>query len=258
MRTRPHLAALLGLLAVLPACGSILDAGTGGPIPEAEVRALFIGNSLTSRNDLPGMVASIADAAGRTFEYRVVARNGWALEDHWYAGVESDIREAAADVVVMQQGPSSTPPNQQHLRSWAVQLSGPIEEAGGVPALFMVWPEAARAGAFDAVLTSYRNAALAVEGLFIPAGEAWRKVWESDPDAALYGADDFHPSREGTFVAALAVYAVLFGEDPRDLPAGAVAGVSEARVAAYAAAVQVAVEETAVEPSQIIPRTPQR
>jgi len=58
-----------------------------------------------------------------------------------------------------------------------------------------------------------------VDGWFFPAGEAWRVAWASDPTLALYGADGFHPSLEGSYLAALVIFEQLSGTDPRSLPA---------------------------------------
>ncbi len=189
------------------------------PLPEADVTVLFIGNSLTASNDLPGMVAEIADAAGHTFAYRTVLRGGSSLEDHWNLGVEGVISASQADFVVMQQGPSSVGGNPAYLRTWTETLAPAIRRAGGEPALLMVWPESTRLEAFDAVRDSYAAAAAAVDGVFIPAGEAWREAWAREADTALYGPDGFHPSKKGSFAAAVTVFAVLFDEDPRALPA---------------------------------------
>lgn len=56
-------------------------------------RILFIGNSFTNRNDLPGMLARLAAAADpphRVESDRVIA-NGRALKTHWaWRGVEGD------------------------------------------------------------------------------------------------------------------------------------------------------------------------
>lgn len=215
------------LAALLLTCGSLAcipeltSPGPGEPPeldPSADLTVLFIGNSLTESNDLPSMVRAVAAAGGRTISYAVSVASNVSLEDHWYAGAANLITTLAADVVVLQQGPSSLPESQQHLRQWAMQLAGPITAAGGTPALFMVWPDASRLFAFDAVYASYRGAAEAVGGMFIPAGDAWRAVWRRDPDAALYSGDDFHPSRLGSLVAALTIYAVLFDADVRTLP----------------------------------------
>jgi hypothetical protein len=189
-----------------------------GKLPDADVRVLFIGNSLTYTNDLPAMVQTIAEAAGRTMAFGMAAAPNVSLEDHWRAGVERTILSAEADVVVMQQGPSSLPQNQEYLRVWTETLAPTIRTAGGVPALYMVWPEVTRTEAFGAVYQSYLGAATAVDGLFMPAGLAWVHAWNQVPDLQLYGSDGFHPSLLGSAVAALTIYRVLFYEDVSDLP----------------------------------------
>jgi hypothetical protein len=84
----------------------------------------------------------------------------------------------------------------------------------------MVWPEVERRdSAFPAVRTSYSNAADAVGGIFIPAGEAWRELWKLDPEAVLYGPDGLHPTRLGSTVAALIIFRMLFDEPVTGLPA---------------------------------------
>lgn len=184
----------------------------------ADLTVLFIGNSLTASNDLPSMTRAVAAAGGRSLSYATRLAPNVSLEDHANAGATALIAGISADVVVLQQGPSSLPASQEHLRHWAEHLAGPIRAAGGTPALLMVWPDGNRLFAFDDVYASYRGAAQAVGGIFIPAGDVWRAVWRRDPDAALYGPDNFHPSRLGSLVAALTIYAVLFDADVRLLP----------------------------------------
>ena len=76
-------------------------------LPAADMRVLFIGNSLTYTNNLPSMVQTIAEATGYTMVFGIAAAPNVSLEDHWRNGVEGTIRTVEADVVVMQQGPSS-------------------------------------------------------------------------------------------------------------------------------------------------------
>src|SRR5690348_9051556 len=48
---------------------------------------LFIGNSLTSANDLPGILEALADSAhGQRIPTTTVAYGGFALGDHWVTG----------------------------------------------------------------------------------------------------------------------------------------------------------------------------
>jgi hypothetical protein len=208
-------------------------------IPEAGLRVLFIGNSLTYTNEMPRMVQHLATSADRSFAYGVAAAPNYSLEDHWADGITGTIAAQRADVVVMQQGPSSLPANQQHLAYWARQLEPSIRAAGGIPALYMVWPEASRLSAFDAVRDAYRNAAEEVDGLFLPAGDVWRAAWARDPDIATYGSDGFHPSVIGSMAAALTVFAVVFEAEAllESCPFPAYAGVSTAVMQLLCAAV---------------------
>lgn len=183
------------------------------------LRVLFVGNSLTYANQLPAMVQTIAEAAGHDLSQADISSPNFSLEDHYYARAPETIERLAPDIVVLQEGPSSLPANQIYLRDWTVKMNESIRAAGARPALFMVWPERARqATAFPDVRASYSNAAAAVEGVFIPAGEAWRELWSADPESALYGADGFHPSYLGSVVAALTIYRMLFNEPVTDLP----------------------------------------
>ncbi len=93
-----------------------------------------------------------------------------------------------------------------------------IREAGGEPALYMVWPSAARTRAFPDVWDSYLGAAQAVDGRFIPAGRTWQEAWAIDPDLELYGTDGFHQGPIGALAAAQTIYAVLFDRSADSIP----------------------------------------
>jgi hypothetical protein len=71
---------------------------------------------------------------------------------------------------------------------------------------------------FDGVRDSYRLAAEKVNGIFIPAGEAWRAAWRRKPELALYSPDGFHPSLIGSYLAAVAIYQQLYSQPSVTLP----------------------------------------
>ena len=167
-----------------------------------------MGNSLTSANDLPGMVAALAGAAGvERFRYEEVTAGGVALEDHWNDGRAVEAIEGGRwDIVVLQQGPSSLESSRLNLIEWSGRFADKIRERGGRPALYMVWPPLG--GDWDAVARSYTDAAAAVDGMLFPAGEALRAV-HAEGGIALFAADQFHPSRAGTYLAALVIIGAL-------------------------------------------------
>jgi hypothetical protein len=187
---------------------------------------LFIGNSLTDGNDLPEMVRAMATAAGLGWDVQASLLGGASLEDHWHQGSAlTRIRTGHWDAVVLQQGPTSLADSRANLRHWVGEFDVLIRGAGGRAALYMVWPDRTRLAWFDRVRDSYALAARDVEGWFLPAGEAWRAAWRAEPSLALYGHDGFHPTRAGTYAAALTIFAGLSGRSPLDVYA--VPGVSE-------------------------------
>ncbi len=187
--------------------------------PDADLTVLFIGNSLTYTNSLPSAVTTIAAAAGHDVAVAMVAYPDFALEDHWNRGIAATIQGLQPDVVIMQQGPSSLPANQDHLAFWTGELAGVIRGAGGTPALLMVWPSLDRHFAFDDVRDSYRNAAQSVNGTFIPAGEALRALYDGHPESTPFGLDGFHPNDRGTILAAYVVVGTLLNARVTGLPA---------------------------------------
>jgi hypothetical protein len=237
-RSLSLLAAALVLVALAVAgCGGE-DGGAEGAPQEAPLRILFVGNSLTATNDLPGAVARIAEDAGRRpVETRTVAPGGVSLEEHWTStGARQALAEADWDVVVLQQGPSSLPESRAHLVSWARRWADEVRAHGAKPALLTVWPEEERASALPDVIASYEAAAGESGAELLPAGAAWSAAWRRDRGLALYGPDGFHPSELGTELAALVVYAGLTGAAPDGLPLDAAVPADSAGILRDAAA----------------------
>jgi hypothetical protein len=194
---------------------------TPDPSPADTLRVLFIGNSLTGVNDLPGMVVALSVAAHDTVTIvvRSDVRNGFSLLDHIDGGdAAAALLDGPWDVVALQQGPSALPESRVELLSSTRTLTDMIHAQGGRPALYMVWPSRSRLFDLNAVIESYALAAESVDGLLFPAGLAWKIAWAEDPNFPLYGEDDFHPSTLGTYVAALCTYAELKGGDPMGMP----------------------------------------
>lgn len=192
-----------------------------GPTSCGEGAVLFVGNSLTYVNNLPGMVAGLSAAAGDNPPIRTaaVAFPNYSLEDHWYDGnARNAIASGNCSIVVLQQGPSSLPDSRVHLIDWTERFAQEIQAAGAEPTVYMVWPPMNRADAFQDVSDSYRLAAEAVDARLFPAGEAWRAAWRLESRLELYGPDGFHPSVLGTYTAAVVIYSQLSGRSPVGLP----------------------------------------
>jgi hypothetical protein len=216
--------ALLAVAAL--STGSCLGQKIAGPLPAGGIHVLFVGNSLTFVNDLPGTVAALGEMSGDTIRVAASVGSNLALVDHLNGASDAvaRIQQGGWHFVVLQQGPSTVPINRDSLILWTQWFDPFIKAVHATPALLMVWPESYRYAYFDEVRKSYQQAAQAVGGVFIPAGAGWLQAWADDETLPLYGPDGYHPSALGTYVAALVIYERVTGKDCRELPATAVAG----------------------------------
>jgi hypothetical protein len=213
LRAASLFAALLACLACAHSTASPVESG-------ARLHVLFIGNSLTYVNDLPAAVADMAASAGEDIAVTTVAKPDYALIDHLNGGSNAleVLQRGGWDFVVLQQGPSSLSDNADSLGIWTRMFDPHIRAAGARTALYMVWPAIDRRAFFNDVRAAYQTAATSVNGVFMPAGQAWLTAWSTDASLQLYGPDGFHPSELGTALAAYVIYERISGHDARALP----------------------------------------
>ncbi len=179
------------------------------------LNVLFIGNSLTASNDLPGMLKALIESVGAgPVEVGEVIFGGFGFIDHWPNGsARKAIKAGGWDVAVMQQGPSATE-GRPSLIEYTARYAKLCRSVGCEPAVYMVWPPTRRFQYFDQVSESHQMAADNIDGLLFPAGEAWRMAWTRDKSLKLYGGDGFHPTKLGTYLAALVMFEQLTGHSP--------------------------------------------
>jgi hypothetical protein len=187
--------------------------GDGRPV-------LFIGNSYTYVNDVPGIVQALADSAGgEHLAVETIAEADYALVDHLAQGVaQREIAKGGWAFVVLQQGPSSVDVNRDTLRLATKAFASLIAAVGATPALFSAWPTIGRRVDFPRAIESYRLAAADLGGVFLPVAPAWLAAWDRDSTLALYDADGLHASPIGSYLSALVIYGRLMKHSVVGLP----------------------------------------
>jgi hypothetical protein len=180
----------------------------------AQQKILFVGNSLTYSNDLPGLVKNIALQNNHPLEANSLSKPNYSLEDHWKEGyVVKEINKGLYDFVIVQQGPSALKASRDNLIEYSLLFAKACKDRACKLAFYMVWPSAERSFDFKDVITSYTLAADTTHSILCPAGSAWLKVWELKKDLQLYSGDGFHPSEQGSLLAALVLYGALFNKN---------------------------------------------
>lgn len=254
MTQRPFLPWLMLLLA----CSGTPPASPD-PAPRAQPRrnVLFIGNSYTYVNDLPGMFTRLAAAGGFDAEAAMVAAGGWTLADHAASGQTLEaIQRTKWDYVVLQEQSEVPAIERERVESMypAVRrLVRAIAAVGGKPVLFMTWGH--REGLheegfkdFEAMQSELSEgyARIARElGVEVAAvGNAWRNARARTPEISLWQPDGSHPTVHGSYLAACVLYSTVFKRSPVGLSYSAGLPMERARVLQSIAAAVVSRERT--------------
>lgn len=193
-----------------------------GPTPAdpgpAQVAILMMGNSHTSLNELPRMVAALVQAgSGRTTE--AVEAPGWMFLDQRSTDAASLalLRSRPWRFVVLQAQMYSSSGLFSYPIDGAVDLVGQARAIGALPIMFPEWPrkdvdEAARI--YELHLSIARVAAACVP----PIPQAFVVARARYPEIGLHAADGNHSSAAGAFLAAMILATTMTGAAPETLP----------------------------------------
>ena len=164
------------------------------------MRILFIGNSFTTRNQLPRLLVGIAAAADppHRVEVETVWAGGASLRRHWNAGVAQKTLAASHwDCVVLQEQ-STLPlknPSRYHDN---VRLFAAEAAARGVRiALYQTWSRQSAPQAQSSITRAVDEIARELGAQVIPVGAVWHAVLQRDPAIGLYADDGSHPTAVG-------------------------------------------------------------
>lgn len=191
---------------------------------------MFIGNSYTFYNGLPGLFAELVRSGGRDIEVEMAAEAGWTLSDHAAAeGTQAIIQSEDWDYVVLQeQSVIPSLPEERTLTMYPAvkMLDEMIQDVGADTVLLMTWGRRDGLPAeghpdYDAMqaqlYTGYTDIGGDVGAIVAPVGLAWQNAIAQDANLALWGSDGSHPSELGSYLAANVLYAAILAESPLDL-----------------------------------------
>ena len=228
--------------AALVACG-----GGGGnapssappAVPSADINLLFMGNSHTGVNDVPGMVAQMVRAARPTKTVAAVEAPGWMFlgeRAHDEPSLQL-LRAGHWSFVVLQAQEYSSSGLVHYPTDGAEALVRMASDAHAVPILFPEWPrlginESQRIYALHVSIAQKQAACVA------PIPQAFDLAAVRAPGVVLHAADGNHSSPAGAFLAALVIATTMTLTPPDtlpDFPAVAVDGPTQQRLRAVAA-----------------------
>lgn len=211
--------------------GLFLSLQIGANYAQDTAAVLFIGNSYTYFNNMPGLLTDIAASFGDHVVHASQTPGGMTFAGHaGNTATYSAMNNADWDYVVLQaQSQEPSFPYGQvtdQTLPYAVQLADSAQAIStcSQALFFMTWgrqngdPQWDSINTFDKMNARLRLAYLrfanASNASVAPVGVAWKYIRENHPNINLYSGDGSHPSYSGSYLAACTFYASVFHSSP--------------------------------------------
>jgi len=226
--------ALLVMYFIMP-CSNIYAQDT--------LRILFIGNSMTSVQDLPGLLTNLASSNGKTIITGQNTPGGYFLSDHVTDPVSLSLMAQGFDYIVVQEQSSGNIlpviPGSSIIRP--IGIIDSIAKANCSKILLYAtpgypethpWSVEPYADMQADIIYKYTNAARSVRAAYLPTAHAFRDVINNYPSITGMWASpiDYHPGIKGQYLHACVLYSVLYNESAVGSPAPLGISISEANM----------------------------
>lgn len=219
----------------------LLSATAASSFSQDSLRVLFLGNSYTNFNNLPGLTSSMAEAEGNYIYTESNTPGGYTLNQHSTGTTSLNLIAGGGwDYVVLQE--QSQIPTIEYLRDnymypGASSLKESILEHNPCAkiVMYMTWGrqyggmQCTSDGVFcsvdfedfshmtDTLATAYENVAESIGAQVAPVGKAWDHALTystTDPALVLHATDQSHPNYSGSYLAACVFHGIFWNESP--------------------------------------------
>jgi len=215
IRINPH--SILGFcIAILLSAVSV--AATEDKTRDYEI--LLIGNSHSSRNDLPGLLAILVETGLPSKTVHAQTAPGWGfLDDHLQnKKTQRLLKNRSWTHVVLQAQKYSSSGRYFYPTTAAEELIRRVKLQDATPVMFPEWPRRGNTEEGQRVHELHLQIAAREPACVAPVGLAWQWFLEKNPSSKLHAPDGNHSNRQGALLAAYVLYEVITGEPAVALP----------------------------------------
>jgi hypothetical protein len=206
------------------------------------LRILFIGNSMTYVQDLPGLLTNLASSNGKTIITTLNTPGGYYLSDHVTDPVSLNLMAQGFDYIVVQEQSGGNILPASACCPWRpIGIIDSIAKANCSKILLYAtpgYPETYSGSVAPyedmqaEIIYKYTNAARSVRAAYLPTAHAFRDVINNYPAISGMWASptDYHPGIKGQYLHACVLYSVLYNESALGSQAPLGISISEANM----------------------------
>ena len=156
-------------------------------MPPLPITILFIGNSFTQRNDLPGLLTAMAAERGVTIRHELISAGGASLRTHWNAGQAlKAINAGSYDYVVLQEQSTLPVKNANRMAENIRLFDESIKRAGSKTVLYMTWARQHMPETQQAIADAYYTIGEELGAIVVPVGVAWQNFLSKHDQPTAY------------------------------------------------------------------------
>lgn len=179
------------------------------------IKILFIGNSFTQRNNLPGLLSELAAARGVIVKHELISTGGASLRTHWNAGIAAKaIIAGGYDYVVLQEQSTLPVKNAQRMAENVRLFDAEIRRANSKTVLYMTWARKHAPETQQTIAEAYNSIGQELSAIVVTVGLVWQNFVSQHKSPVLYDRDQSHPTLAGSYLAACVFLGILLKENP--------------------------------------------
>jgi len=215
--------------------------------PAEPYRVLFIGDSTTSRNDIPRKFERLAELGGHEVIVDSSTEDFTSLATHTLLlQTKEKLENEVWDIVILQENEAVLLDPESLQKHSIPTIQKYMDTVDGMDGIILIYSSIGfRDGLVDFEgfehLDSYESTQEAVDAAYLeignelrlpiaPVGEVWRQVYDTETAFELWQADGLHVSPEGAYLAACVFYTAIFNESPLDLPVSDEFGIDQSAI----------------------------
>jgi hypothetical protein len=181
---------------------------------------LLIGNSHSSRNNLPGVLAALIEAGPLSKSAHVRAAPNWGyLADHLQDRSTHRLLASQSWTHVILQGQKySTSGRYSYPTEAAEEWIRRAKIQGAVPIMFPEWPRRGNTEEGQRIHELHLQIVAREPACVAPVGLTWEKVLRQYPSLEMYASDGNHSNPTGTLLTAYVLYEAITGKPATELP----------------------------------------
>jgi len=191
------------------------------PKRSRSINMLFIGNSFTQRNNVPGLLAEMAADRDLCVNHQLISAGGASLRTHWNSGLAAKaIATGEYNYVVLQEQSTLPVKNAARMAENVRLFDEPIKRADSKTVLYMTWARQHMPETQQAIADAYYTIGEELGAIVVPVGVAWQNFLSKHDQPLLYDRDQSHPTLAGSYLAACVFLAALLKANPVGIESG--------------------------------------